>query len=307
MKHALQAKLADPNMSLFHALKAGGFNYLDDIDAKAVDEEGVTLAQRKNQLSRRLRMTKPTEPQDSLQGASEHSQYKQTLDDLVQAQQANFQNLLRQDTGGSSVASADSSSCTYDHSTVGQSGQYRQNRESGEGYGMSSTRAKANARRESYQVSESIDSFDSTSDQQDRKMGATAETGTLTSDKGFFDPFRDKDNNPTHISSRATGEEHFHRSTHDPTRPLSRKTSEISFAATPPGRYLPRMAPRPANDSAAGTQLCSECGLRSLHRTAQSVGLTLDQLALVLSSTEDLSALLGIHNPRNNENEEHRV
>ena len=61
-----------------------------------------------------------------------------------------------------------------------------------------------------------------------------------------------------------------------------------------PPRLTSRMSSRTINDAHTGHPLCSEFGLRSLHRTAQSVGLTLDQLALVLSSTENLAAKLGM-------------
>lgn len=47
---------------MFDALIAGGFHYATAEDATAVDHEGVTLGQRKNQLSRRLRMVRKHGP-----------------------------------------------------------------------------------------------------------------------------------------------------------------------------------------------------------------------------------------------------
>jgi hypothetical protein len=58
MHRAVLARLADPNLSLFESLKLGGFGYSEDDDAKCIDHENVTLGQRKNQLSRRLRKAK---------------------------------------------------------------------------------------------------------------------------------------------------------------------------------------------------------------------------------------------------------
>lgn len=59
MVRALQAKSANPDVSLFDALVAGGFQFfeeegMDDL----VDLDGVTLAQRKNNLCRRVRREK---------------------------------------------------------------------------------------------------------------------------------------------------------------------------------------------------------------------------------------------------------
>ena len=56
MHRAVGARLANPKISLFDALVIGGFEYDNDDDANAVDPEQITLAQRKNQLSRRIRL-----------------------------------------------------------------------------------------------------------------------------------------------------------------------------------------------------------------------------------------------------------
>ena len=56
MHRAVAARLADPKISLFEALKIGGFEYENDNDANAPDSEHITLGQRKNQLSRRVRL-----------------------------------------------------------------------------------------------------------------------------------------------------------------------------------------------------------------------------------------------------------
>ena len=60
MHRAVAARLENPNLSLFDALKEGGFEYPNnDIDdGTMVDAENVTLGQRKNQLSRRLRLAR---------------------------------------------------------------------------------------------------------------------------------------------------------------------------------------------------------------------------------------------------------
>lgn len=60
MHRAVAARMADPDISLLDALIAGGFDYSKDCknDVTLLDSDGVTLGQRKNQLSRRLRLTR---------------------------------------------------------------------------------------------------------------------------------------------------------------------------------------------------------------------------------------------------------
>ena len=61
MHIAVAARLADPELSLFDALVLGGFEYRNDNDPNCVDSEKITLGQRKNQLSRRLRLAKKSD------------------------------------------------------------------------------------------------------------------------------------------------------------------------------------------------------------------------------------------------------
>lgn len=58
MHRAVSARLKDPSLTLFDALQVGGFDYPADEDAGCFDSERVTLGQRKNQLSRRIRLAK---------------------------------------------------------------------------------------------------------------------------------------------------------------------------------------------------------------------------------------------------------
>jgi hypothetical protein len=63
MHRAVAARLADPDMSLLDALIKGGFDFPAEggQDSTLVDADGVTLGQRKNQLSRRLRLARQNE------------------------------------------------------------------------------------------------------------------------------------------------------------------------------------------------------------------------------------------------------
>ena len=58
MHRAVAARLANPAISLYEALKIGGFEYPTDDDSSCLDSEQVSLGQRKNQLSRRVRLAK---------------------------------------------------------------------------------------------------------------------------------------------------------------------------------------------------------------------------------------------------------
>ena len=62
MHKAVKARLENPELSLLDALRIGGFEFPVDCskidDASIHDSEGVTLGQRKNQLSRRCRLAR---------------------------------------------------------------------------------------------------------------------------------------------------------------------------------------------------------------------------------------------------------
>lgn len=60
MHKAVAARLAQPNLSLIEALRIGGFDYPEDAndDHYVLENDTVSLGQRKNQLSRRCRLAK---------------------------------------------------------------------------------------------------------------------------------------------------------------------------------------------------------------------------------------------------------
>jgi hypothetical protein len=72
MHRAVAARLSNPKISLFEALQVGGFEYPNDEDSNAVDSENITLGQRKNQLSRRVRLAR--QHQGSGRGSKKRSQ-----------------------------------------------------------------------------------------------------------------------------------------------------------------------------------------------------------------------------------------
>ena len=90
MHRAVAARLNDPNMTLFEALKAGGFDYPDDNNPSYVDSEKITLAQRKNQLSRRLRIARRSDNVSKYPVPSP-TDNKNKLESLMEKQKESFQ------------------------------------------------------------------------------------------------------------------------------------------------------------------------------------------------------------------------
>ena len=74
MNKAVDTKLKNPKMPLFDALRLGGFHYPRNVDAATMDNDHVTLGQRKNQLNRRLRLAR----KNLLRGAAANKEGSQT-------------------------------------------------------------------------------------------------------------------------------------------------------------------------------------------------------------------------------------
>lgn len=67
MHLAVQFRMADPKLSLLEALRKGGFVFTADANGSITDSDNVGLGQRKNQLSRRLRLQKQEVKKESSQ------------------------------------------------------------------------------------------------------------------------------------------------------------------------------------------------------------------------------------------------
>jgi hypothetical protein len=82
MNRAVAARLANPGLLLSEALRIGGFEYPSDDDSNTVDVEKVSLAQRKNQLSRRIRMARQQQMQEKMQQFFPNPKMSYSLIDL---------------------------------------------------------------------------------------------------------------------------------------------------------------------------------------------------------------------------------
>jgi hypothetical protein len=79
MHRSVAARLENPDMALLDALRQGGFLFPVDAcghDSTLVDADNVTLGQRKNQLSRRLRLARQQESGGSSYGSSTSKQWQ---------------------------------------------------------------------------------------------------------------------------------------------------------------------------------------------------------------------------------------
>lgn len=90
MARAVDARIADPHMSLFDALVAGGFVFpgtkqAGDKDKNVFDSDRVSLHQRKNQLCRRLRAKRKDDPRMSCAVAAKLNDPSKSLVDALLA------------------------------------------------------------------------------------------------------------------------------------------------------------------------------------------------------------------------------
>ena len=80
MHKAVAARLATPSLSLYEALVIGGFSYSENDDKSVLDSKKVTLGQRKNQLSRRLRLARK-QGDEELKASSPSSDNRASFDE----------------------------------------------------------------------------------------------------------------------------------------------------------------------------------------------------------------------------------
>lgn len=73
MHRAVASRLEDPDLGLTDALILGGYQYAPGDDTGTVDSENVTLGQRKNQLSRRVRLARRKQQRQEIQDGSASS------------------------------------------------------------------------------------------------------------------------------------------------------------------------------------------------------------------------------------------
>eukprot|EP00797_Seminavis_robusta_P028369 Sro54_g031970.1 n/a (524) ;mRNA; r:93248-94975 len=98
MNRAVAVRLENPEVPLFHALRMGGFNFPANEDSSTLDNDQVTLGQRKNQLLRRLRQLAKKHQNEQMQQQfqqlqQQQSEQQQRQQQQQQQQQQQFQQL----------------------------------------------------------------------------------------------------------------------------------------------------------------------------------------------------------------------
>jgi hypothetical protein len=270
MHKAVAARLADPNMTLFDALKAGGFTYSDDNNPNDVDNEDITLAQRKNQLSRRLRIARRQQEDFGTAATSSPTDTRKKFESLVEKQKQTFQRMQQ----------------TMELERRTSSGQFapggfkRQRSATGSTATGAAPTNSVPARRSL------IDDEDDSEDHYPAQM--------MAKNHPNFRPIVVPPTGPFYSQSAPMGA--FPGSNGGvPANPASLYPPPAQGMPYFPGTTFPPMtnltpvAPAPPLRGTAPSATASGVAVRSLTNTAQSVGYSLEQLALALSSTRNLA------------------
>lgn len=269
MHKAVAARLNDPNLTLFEALKIGGFEYVDDNNPNLVDSEKITLAQRKNQLSRRLRIARRHD-NTAKYPTPTPSDNQNKFESLVEKQKQSFQlmqqtmEMERRNSGGG----------------AGGANQFA---------ATSLKRARSAPPKNGTEKSAGRSLLDDDEEEPEAKPAAQM----MAKFHPQFQPFMVPPGLQYAQSAPFAGV----------TQP---QPPNGVFFQPNPNFVVPNTAPLATPDAATGTlgatvnatapvnnaANVSGVALRSLTNTAQSVGLTLEQLALALSSTRNLAEIV---------------
>jgi hypothetical protein len=271
MHQAVAARMGDPNMTLFEALKAGGFTYPDDNNPNDVDNEEITLAQRKNQLSRRLRIARRQQEDFGAVATSSPTDNRNKFESLVEKQKQSFQ-MMQQ---------------TMELERRTSSGQFAPG-------GFKRQRSAASTSTPGVTANNMPKRRSLIDDEDDAEENHPAQM--MAKNHPNFHPIVVPPTGPFYSQSaplgafNASGGVPANSSLYPPTSQgmpyfpgtFPPMTNLTPAAAAPIARH-PGMAP---------SAMASGVAIRSLTDTAQSVGYTLEQLALALSSTRNLANIV---------------
>eukprot|EP00977_Amphora_coffeiformis_P002267 scaffold426_cov219-Amphora_coffeaeformis.AAC.29 len=282
MHRAVSARLNDPNMTLFEALKAGGFDYPDDNNPNHLDGEKITLAQRKNQLSRRLRIARRSDNHTRFPVPSA-TDNQNKFESLVEKQKESFQimqqnmELQRQNSGQQYPVAASLK---------------RARSAQGPGTTDSQQQSPDTAARRSL-----LDDDEDTSVQQKQPPQMMAKfhpnfQPLLVQPTGLHyaqpAPFPNANQQQNGFNMNQGGGMFFPNAGFQIPNMTSAgaATGDINAVMGQQQASAVGAQPTPSNANISGV------AMRSLTNTAQSVGLSLEQLALALSSTRNLAQVV---------------
>ena len=271
MHKAVAARLANPSLSLYEALCLGGFDYSENDDKSVTDEKRVTLGQRKNQLSRRLRLARKQGADENKVPSAESPNVNPTL----------ISNNTRGHNGNSEVAISKKERTEQKNLTdeqlvalrneLGASSMNRSNGRNGEAMGAPLQMGAHQPKRLRFTKCLNSTTFDRT---------CTMAPANLYLQQGW--PM----NNLPQMGGGGASNTMM--------APDSLIGSAQGIHYPPSQFYAPQISNRiPDQNMQRYHHGGSAVALSSLTATAQSVGLTLDQLALTLTSnTSSLSKLV---------------
>ena len=274
MHKAVAARLANPSLSLYEALCIGGFDYSENDDKSVLDSKKVTLGQRKNQLSRRLRLARK-------QGAGTN---KISSTDINRA-------LFNGNTGNPNAASGTKKVQINEKHLEGKSddhvsslGHHRTKMELINELGTRSYNNNSNGRN-----GEAMGSHPHKRHRFTKCLNSTTFERTCTMASAMNQKLNGQ---YLHQGWPLATLPHMGRDGNPSAMSMAGSAQGINYTTSQ--YYSPQMSNRISDQNVQRFQHGSSAvALSSLAATAQSVGLSLDQLALTLSSnTTSLSKLV---------------
>ena len=268
MHKAVAARLSNPTLSLYEALCIGGFDYAENDDKSVTDEKRVTLGQRKNQLSRRLRLARK-------QGAEESKVSSAQSPNINTTVLGNSTSRGRNEKNGVSISKkqrAEQKHLTGEQiialrNELGASSFNNSNGRNGEAMGAPQQMGA----------------------QQQKRLRLTKCLNSTTFDRTCT---MTPANQYLHQGWQMNGVPQMRGNGTMAQDSLTGSAQGVHYSSSP--YYAPQIANRmPDQNIQRFHQGGSAVALSSLAATAQSIGLTLDQLALTLTSnTNSLSKLV---------------
>jgi hypothetical protein len=274
MHKAVAARLADPSLSLYEALCIGGFDYSENDDKSVLDSKQVTLGQRKNQLSRRLRLARKQGAGDNNVAAVPQTSSNGAL----------FDDMTAHHNGTNGITNSDKEQGAQKNLNGKQNiplstlGHHRSKNDLIYELGTSSFNNDSNGRNR-----EAMEAQQQKRQRFTRCLNSTTFERTCTTTPA---------NLYLHQGWQLGNFPQMGGAGNIPPGSMNGSTQGVNYSSSQ--FYTPQMANRIPDQNIPRYQHgASGMALSSLAATAQSVGLTLDQLALSLSSnTNSLSKLV---------------
>lgn len=295
MHRAVAARMDNPELSLFEALRIGGFDYPADEDASIMDAEKVTLGQRKNQLSRRLRLARKQQEEAGDTGTG-------MMDDSLVASMPGMNNLnakmklqqLQQQNAAAAAGAMSSEAQRQLEKLMHHSQQAKLS----SGMKRNAQLAELGPDAEIHPTDEDAGLMDEKNARRMAKFHPQYQPLFIPRAASVRNSFTGKGSQlSSQLSSQLTSSTPQLGPLSAPLTPLGAPPTTTSFAAAAAANpsLFPSASGLLGNNSLTQrrpTTTPSGVAVASLSATAQSVGLSLEQLAVALSSSSNLVKVL---------------